>query len=158
MCVCVCVSHFSHSVMSNSLWAHGLQHARPLCPSPTSRTCSDSCPLSQWCHPTILYSSIPLSSGLQSFPASGSFPMSQFFASRWPKYWSFNFSIIPSNEYSWLISFRIDWFDLLAAQGTLKSLLQCNSKAISSLVFSSHICKCPTLISISDYGKNHSSD
>ena len=72
---------FSHSVMSNSLRPHGLQHARLPCPSPTPGTCSNSCPLSQWCHPTISCSVIPFSSCLQSFPASGSFPMSQFFAS-----------------------------------------------------------------------------
>ena len=76
-----------------------------------------------WCHPTTSSSIIPFSSCLQSFPASGSFQMSQLFA--WgPKYWSFSFSMSPSNEYSGLISFRVDWFDLLAVQGTLKSLLQ----------------------------------
>ena len=67
--------------MSDSLWPHGLQHARPLCPSPTPRVYSNSCPLSQWCHPTISYSVIPFSSNLQSFPAPGSFPVSQLFAS-----------------------------------------------------------------------------
>ena len=73
----------------------------------------------------------PLSSCLQSFPASGSFPMSQFFASGGPKYWSFNFRISPSNEYSGLVSLKIDWFDLLTVQGTLKSLLQHHSSKIS---------------------------
>ena len=72
---------FSHSVVSNSLWPHGLQHARLPCPSPTPRPCSNSCPSSQWCHPTISSSVDPFSSCLQSFPASGSFPTSQFFAS-----------------------------------------------------------------------------
>ena len=72
---------FSRSVMSNSLQAHGLQHARPLCSSPTPRVYSNSCPLSRWCHPTISSSVVPFSSHLQSFPASGSFQMSQFFAS-----------------------------------------------------------------------------
>ena len=72
---------FSHSVMSNSLWTHGLQHTRPPCPLPTPGVYSNSCPLSQWCHPTIPSSVIPFSSCLQSFPASGSFQMSQFFAS-----------------------------------------------------------------------------
>ena len=108
--------------MSNSLQPHGLQHARLPCPSPTPRAYSNSCPLSEWCHPTIS-SSVVRFSRLQSFPVSGSFPMSQFFTIRWPKYWSFSFSISPSNEYSGLISFRIDWFDL-AIQGALKSLLQ----------------------------------
>ena len=84
---------FSHLVMSNSLWPHGLQHARLPCQSPAPRTCSNSCPLSWWCHPTVSSSVVPFSSCLQSFPVSGSFPMSQFFAS---KYWSFG--ICASNE------------------------------------------------------------
>ena len=75
------VSQFSLSVMSNSLPPHGLQHARLPCPSPTLGACSNSCPMSQWCHPTIISSVVPFSSCLQSFPASGSFPMSQFFTS-----------------------------------------------------------------------------
>ena len=103
-----------------------LQHGRLPCPSLSPGTCSNSCPLSQWCHPTISFSVIPFSSHLQFFPASGSFPMNQLnLPIRWPKYWSF--SIIPSNEYSGLISFRMDWLDLLAVQGTLKSLLQHHS-------------------------------
>ena len=72
---------FNCSVMSNSLWPHGLQHTRLSCPSPSPGVCSNSCPLSQWCHPTISSSVIPFSSCLQSFPASGSFPMSQLFTS-----------------------------------------------------------------------------
>ena len=72
---------FSRSLVSNSLWPHGLQHARPPCPSPTPRVYSNSCPLSQWCHPTISSSAVPFSSCPQSFPASGSFPVSQLFAS-----------------------------------------------------------------------------
>ena len=233
-----------HSVQFSSVtqscptqWPYGLQHARLLCPSPTPRACSNSCPSSLWCHPTISSSVVPFSSCLPSFPASGSFPMSQFASGgqiieasasasvlpmnihgwlrlgltglisllsssdqslsrvwlfvipwtvacqaslsitnswsllklmsiesvmpsnhlilchplllppsvfpsirifsnesvlciRWPKYWSFSFNISPSKEYSGLISFRIDWLDLLAVQGTLKSLLQHhNSKA-----------------------------
>ena len=72
---------FSRSVMSDSLWLHGLWHTRLPCPSPTLGACSNSCPLSRWCHPTISCSVVPFSSCLQSFPASGSFPMSQFFSS-----------------------------------------------------------------------------
>ena len=72
----------SHSVVSNTLWPHGLQHTRLPSPSPTPRACPNSCPSSQWCHPTISSSVVPFSSHLPSFPASGSFPMSQFFASR----------------------------------------------------------------------------
>ena len=103
---------------------HGLQHARPPCPSPTPRVYSNSSPLSRWCHLTISSSVVPFSSCLQSFPASGSFPMSQLFASGGQKNWSFCVSISPSSEYSELISFRINWFDFLAVLGTLKSLLQ----------------------------------
>ena len=118
--------------MSDSLRLHGLQHARLPCPSPTPGVCSNSCPSSQWCHPTISSSVIPFSSCLQSVPASRSFPMNQFFAFRWPKYWSFSFSISPSNEYSGLMFFRIDWFDL-AVPGTLKSLLQHYSSKVPTL-------------------------
>ena len=99
----------------------------------SSWTCSSSYPLSRWCHPTISSSVIPFSSCLQSFPASGSFPMSQTCSSWWPKYWSFSFSISPFNEYSGLISFRMDWFDLLAVPGTFKSLLQHHSSKASIL-------------------------
>ena len=100
-----------------------MQHTRLPCLSPTPRACSDSC-LSQWCHPTISSSVVPFSSCLQSFPTSGSFSTSWLFCIRWSKNWSFSFSINPSNGYSELISSRIDSFDLLAVQGTLKSLLQ----------------------------------
>ena len=113
--------------MSDSLRPHGLQQARPPCPSPTPGDYSNSCPLSWWCHPIISSSVIPFSSHLLSFPASGSFQMSQFFASEVSKFWSFTFNISPSNEFSGLISFRMDWLDLLAVQGTLKSLLQHHS-------------------------------
>ena len=105
---------FFHSVRSLShvwlLQPHGLQHARPSCPSPTLGVYSNSCPLHRWCLPTISSSVISFSSHLQSFPASGSFPMSQFFASGGQSIQVFSFSISPSNEYSGLISFRIDWF------------------------------------------------
>ena len=112
---------FSCSIVSDSLRPHGLQHTRPPCPSPTPRVYSRSCPLSRWCHPIMSSSVIPFSSCLQSFPALGSFPMSQLI--RWPKYWSFGFSISPSNEHSGVISFRMDWLVLLAVQETLKSLM-----------------------------------
>ena len=115
--------HFSHSVVSDFLWPHGLQHARPPCPSPTPGAYSNSCPLSRWCHPAISSSVTPFSSCLQSSPASGSFSVTVLHI-RWPKYWSFSFSISPSNEYSGLISFKMYWLNLLAVQGTLKSLLQ----------------------------------
>ena len=114
---------FSRSVVSDSFRPHESQHARPPCPSLTPGVNSDSCPSSWWCHPTISSSVVPFSSCLQSFPASGSFPMSQFFASGGQSIGSFSFSITLSNEYSGLISFGINWFDLLAVQGTLKSHL-----------------------------------
>ena len=124
----------SHSVLSYYFQPHGLQHARIPCPSPASRACSNSCPSNQWCHPTISSSVAPFSSCLQSFPSSESFPMSQFFVClRWPKHWSFSFSISVSNEHLGLICFRIEWFDLLAAQGILKSLLQYHSSKTSVL-------------------------
>ena len=94
---------------------------------------SNSYPLSQWCHPTISCSVTSFSSNPQSFLASWSFPMSQLFASRWPKYWSFSWRRSTSNEYSGLIAFRIDWFDLLAVHGTLKSRLQPHSS--KALIF-----------------------
>ena len=101
-----------------------------LCPSQTPGVYSNSCPSSWWCHPVISSSVVPFSSCPQSLPASGSFPMSQLFA-WWPKYWSFSFSISPSNEHPGLISFRMDWLDLLTVQGTLKSLLQHHSPKAS---------------------------
>ena len=120
------------SVMSNSLRSHGLQHTRFPCPSPTPGVYSNSCPLSWWCHPAISSSVVPFSFCPQSFPASGSFPESVLHI-RWPKYWSFSFSISPSNEYSGLISFRIDWLCLLAVQGFLKRILQHHSSKASIL-------------------------
>ena len=124
---------FSHSVVSDSLQPHGLQHARLHCPSPTPRACSNSCSSSRWCHPTISSSVMSFSSCLQSFPASGSFPRSQFFA---PGGWRIGASastISPSNEHPGLISFRKDWLYLLAVQGTLKSFLQHHSLKASIL-------------------------
>ena len=106
-----------------SLWPHGLQHTRLPCPSISPRVCLNLCPLSQWCHPTISSSVAPFSSCLQSFPASGSFPISQLLPSGGQSIGASALSINPSNEYSGLISFSIDWFDLLVVQGTLKSLL-----------------------------------
>ena len=105
------------------MWPHGLQHSRPPCPSPTPGVYSNSCPLSWWCHPILSSSVVPFSC-LQSFPASGSFRMSQFFTTGGQ---SFSISISPSNDYSGLISFRMDLLDLLAVQWTLKSLLQHHS-------------------------------
>ena len=133
----ICSIQFSHSVLSNSLWPHELQHARLPCPSPTPRTCSNSCPSSRWpsnnlilFHPLLLLPSI--------FPNIRVFSNESVLCIRWPKYWSF--SISPSNEYSGLISFRMDCFDLLAVQGTLRSLCQHHSSATAKSLQS-----CPTL-------------
>ena len=116
--------------MPNSLWPHGLQLARFPCPSLSPRICSNSHSLSRWCHPTISSSVVPFSSCPQSFPTSRNFSNELAFCIRWPKYWNFSFSISPSNEHSAYISIRMDWFDLIAVQGTLQSLLQhCSSKA-----------------------------
>ena len=117
--------------MSDSLRCHGPQHARPPCPLPTPGVYSNSCPLSWWCHPTISSSAISFSH-LQSFPASV-FSNESGLHIRWPKFWSFSFSITPSNDYSGLISFSMDWLDLLAVQRTLKSLLQHHSSKASNL-------------------------
>ena len=116
--------------MSDSLQPHGLQHVRPPCPSPTPRAYSNSCPLSQWCHPTIS-SSVILPPSI--FPSIRIFSNESVLRIRWPKYWSFSFSITPSNEYSGLISFWIDWLDLLAIQTILKTLLQHHSSKASIL-------------------------
>ena len=104
-----------------TLWPRGLRHARPPCPSPTLGVNSNSCPLSRWCHPTISSSVIPFSSHLQSFPASGSLRMDQFFASGGQSIGVSASTSSPSNEHSGLISFRMDWLDLLVVLGTLKS-------------------------------------
>ena len=101
-------------------------------PSLSPGVCSNSCPLSQWCHPTISSSVSPFSSCPQFLPASGTFSHESALHIRWPKYWGFSFSISPSNEYLGLISLQIHWFYLLAVQGTLKSLLQHHSSKVST--------------------------
>ena len=110
---------FSHSVVSDSLQPHGLQDARLPCPSPTRGACSDSCPSSQWCHPTISSSVIPFSSYLQSFPASGSFQMSQFFASGGQSIGiSASTSVLPRSIQDW---FPLGWIGLISFQSKGKS-------------------------------------
>ena len=105
---------FSLSAMFNSLWPCGLQHSKLPCPSPTPGAYSSSYPLSRWCHPTISSSVVPFSSRLQSFPASGSFPVSQLFASGSQNIGVSASVISPSSEHPGLISFRMDWLDLFA--------------------------------------------
>ena len=116
--------------MSDSLRTHDWQHARPPCPSPTAGVYPNSCLSSWWCHPAILSSAVPFSTSpnpahIRVFPNESTLLM------RWPKYWSFSFSISPSKEYPGLISFRMDWLDLLAVQGTFKSLLKYHSSKAS---------------------------
>ena len=123
---------FSNLAMSDSLWPYGLQHTRPPCPSPSPGVCPSSFSLHQWCHPVISSSDTLFSFCPQSFPASGTFPMMSVHI-RCPKHWSFSFTISPFSEYSGLISLKIDWFDLLAVQGTFKSLLQHYSSKASIL-------------------------
>ena len=147
---------FSHTVVSNSLRPHEAQHARPL-----SITNSWSLPKLMsielvmpsnhliLCRPLLLLPS--------SFPSIRVFSNESAFCIRWPKYWSFSFKISPSNEHPGLISFRMDLLDLLAVQGTLKSLLQHDSSKASILRHSAFFIS-PTLTSIHDYWKNHSLD
>ena len=105
---------YSHSVLSDSLWSHGLQHARLPCPSPIPGACSNSCPLSQWCNPTILSSVIPFSSCLQPFPASGSFPMTQFFTSGGQSIGvSTSALVLPMNIQDW---FPLGWTGWISLQ------------------------------------------
>ena len=124
---------FSPSVMSSSLRPHGLQHTRHICPSPTpgaaqTMSIESVMPFNHLilCHPLLLLPSV--------FPSIRIFSNKSAFCISWPKYWSFSFSISPSNEYSGLISFRMDWFDLLAVQGTLKSPPTPQFKSINSSV------------------------
>ena len=135
---CISSVQFSRSVVSDSLRPHESQHARPLYPSPTPGVHSDSRPSSQWCHPAISSSVGPFSSYPQSLLAWVFFSESSL-CMRWPTYWSFSFSIIPSKEHPGLISFRMDWLDLLAVQGTLKSLLQHHTSKAYSFIFFSFI-------------------
>ena len=122
-------SQFSCSFVPNSLWPHGLQHARPPCPSPTLGVYSNSCPLSWWCHPTISSSVIPFSSHLQSFPASGSFPISQFFQSGGQSIGvSASASVLPTNIQDW---FPLEWTSWISLQ----------SKGLSRVFFNTTVQK-----------------
>ena len=142
--------------MADSLRPHESQHTRPLSPSPTPGVHSNSHPSSRWCHPTIFFPVFSFSSWLQSFPEWGSFSSESVLHIRWPKYWSFIFSINPSNEHSGLISFRMDWLDPLTVQGTLKNPPTPQFKSINSSVL--NLLYGPTLTSIHDYCKDHSFD
>ena len=125
-------------VVSDSLQPRGLQHARTPCPLPTPGVYQNSCPLNQWCHPTISFSVTlilcrPLLLPPSIFPSLTVFSNESVLHFRWQKYWSFSFKVSPSNEHSGLISFRMDWLDLFAGQGTLKSFLQHQSSKVSIL-------------------------
>ena len=146
--MCFISVQVSRSVVSDSLRLHEPQHDRPPCPSPTPGVHPNPCPLSRWCHPTISSSVVPFSSCPQSFPASGSSPISQLFA--WGGQYigvSASTSLLQNwwSKHPGWISFRMDWLDLLAVQGTLKSLLQHHSPnhqffgAQLSFYFNSHI-------------------
>ena len=142
--------------MSNSLQPHGLQHARPPCPSSTPRVYSNSCPLSQWCHQTISFSVVPFSSHLQSFPASEYFQMSQFFASGGQSIGvSALASVLRMNIQDW---FPLGWTGWISLQSKGLSRVFSNTqfKSIHSSVLG--FLYSPTLTSIPDYWKNHSFD
>ena len=144
----------SRSVVSDSLRPHESQHARPPCPSPTLGVYSNSCPLSWWCHPTILSSVVPFSSCLQSFPTSGSFQMSQFFASGGQIIRvSASTSVLPMNIQDW---FPLDWTGWISLESKGLSRVFSNTivKSINSSALS--FLYSPTLTSIPDYWKNHS--
>ena len=148
---------FSRLVMSNSLWPHGRQHTRPPCPTPAPGACSNSCPLSHWCHLIISFSVLPLL--LPSiFPSIRVFSNESAFCIRWPKYWSFSFIISPSKEHPGLIYFRMDWMHLLAesSRDSQESSPTPQFKSINSSVFS--FLHSPTLTSIHAHWKNHSLD
>ena len=145
-----------HSVMSNSLWLHGLQHTGLPCPSSTPGAYWNSCPLSQWCHPTISSSVILFSSDLQSFPASVSFPMSQFFPSGGQSIGvSSSASVLPMNIQDW---FPLGWTGWISLQSKglprifSSTTFQKHHSSVLSFLYS------PTLTSIHDYWKNHSLD
>ena len=140
----------SHSVMAECLQPHGLQHTRLPCPSPSPGVCSNSCPLNSnrliLCHPFLLLPSV--------FPSIRVFFNASAHPIRWPKYWSISFSMSPSNEYSGLISLRIDWLDLLAVQGTQQSSPTPQFKSINSSVHSL-LYYGLALVSVHDYWKNY---
>ena len=150
------IVQFSHSVVSNSLWPHELQHARPPFPSPTPKVHPNPCPLSQWCYQTISSSLVPFSSCLQSFPTSRSFPMSQFFASGGQSIgvWA-STSVLPMNIQSWFPLGLTGWISLLS-KGLSRVFSNTTVQIINSLVLS--FLYSATLTSIQDYWKNHSFD
>ena len=142
------------SVLSGSLWPYGLQHTRLPCPSSSSRACSNSCPLSWWCHPTISSSVVPFSSRLQSFPASGTFPMSWLFSSGDQSVGA-SASVLPMNIQDW---FPLGLTGLVSWQSKGLSRVFSNTTVQKNRFFVLSLLYCSTLTSILDYWKNHSFD
>ena len=150
------ISSVQPLITSNSLWPHELQHARPPCPSLTTGIYSNSCSLSWQYHPTISSSVVPLSSHIQSFPAIRIFSKDSAFCIKWPKYWSFSFSISPWNEYSGLIS--IGWTSWISLQSKGLSRVFSSTKIQKNSFLVLSFFHSPTLTSIHDHWKNHSLD
>ena len=147
---------FSRSIVSNSLWPHGLQHPRPPCPSPTPGAYPNSCPSSQWYHPTISSSVIPFSFCLQSFPASGAFPVSQFFASGGQGIGvSTSTSVLPTNIQDWFPLGLTGWISLLSKG---PSRVFSNTTVQKHQFFCTQLLYSPALTSIHDYWKSHNFD
>ena len=147
---------FSHSVVSDSFWPHELQHARPPCPSPTPRVHPNPCPLSRWCHPTISSSVVSFSSCLQSFPASGSFLMSQLFTSGGQSLGvSASASVLSVNTQDWSPLVWTGWISL-QSRGLSRVFYNTTFKSINCSVLS--FLHSPTFTSIHDHWKNHSLD
>ena len=147
---------FSHSVVSNSLQLYELQHARPPGPSPTPAVCSNSCPSSQWCHPTISSSAVSFFSCLQSFPASGSFQMSQFFTSGGQSIGvSASASVLPMNIQDW---FPLGWTSCISLLSKVLSRFFSNTSVQKHQLFALNLLYSPTLTSILVYWKSYSFD
>ena len=147
---------FSHSVVSDSLWPHESQHARPPCPSPTPGVHSNSRPSSRWCHPAISSSVVPFSSCPQPLPASESFPMSQLFTSGGQSTGvSASASILPMNIQDWS---PLGWTGWISLQSKGLSRVFSNTTVQKHQFFGAQLSLCPTLTSIHDHWKNHSFD
>ena len=147
---------FSHSVVSDSLRPHGLQHIRPPCPSPTPGVYSNSCPLTRWCHPTISSSVVPFSSCLQSFPASKSFPMSQLFTSGgWSIGVSASASVLPMNKKDWS---PLEWTGWISLQSKGLSRVFSNTTVQKHQFFGAQLSLQSNSHIHNDHWKNHSLD
>ena len=146
----------SRPVVSDSLCSHGLQHTRLPGSSQSLRVGLSLCPLSWWCHPIISSSVAPLLLLPSVFPSIRDFSSESALGIRWPQYWTSSFSISPFNKYSELISLKIDWFDLLAVQGTLKVFASTTVEGISSLLLC--LLYSPALTTICDQWENQSLD